>query len=515
MIRPIGFLNRRRMLAWLVLMLALPLAHAATLVVTRNDDPIADGCLAGDCSLREAVIAANANADSDLIQVPIGTFSLLDTLTVSNPVQIYGSADGTTKVDGDGDDPAFSIVDAVSVKLAHLTIRSHGAHAVDSDKLADTIFEFVTIPDVDSQVWVIDGFGGTGSLDIRASEIHSYIDCGALRECRIIDSSIQRLQVGNGFDSQTRLVIERTTIDGDLAGIVVQTNDDVLITDSTIRNTNIGLQILAGTPASVLLDHLDYSANYGPVLVSVPTAITVVDGEFASNVRDTSGSGPAAIDAGGASDWDISRSTFAGNTGAGAVGGAVLVHEAAHVAIRNSTFSGNTFAVASAAGARGGAIGYASDPAGTLLLLQHVTIVPPTVGPAGVLGTALGGTGGESGLVLNVLNSIIRGSCSLDANAMDANLGNIESSGDTCDFDSGNNLVNVSSGALALGSLGDHGGATRTYQPASTSPAIDGASAAFCLDADQRGYQRPFGAGCDVGALELGAEDRLFANGFD
>ncbi len=514
--RPMMFLQRRCMLAWLVAMLVLPLAHAATIVVTRNDDPIPDGCAVGDCSLREAVIAANANPDSDLIQVPIGTFSLLGTLTLSNPVQIYGSPDGTTKVEGNGADPAFSIVGAISVKLAHLTIRSHAAHAVDSDQRADTIFENVTIPDSDSQVFVLAPHDGAGSLDIRVSDIHSYIDCGNVRECRIIDSAIQRLQVGNGINSQARLVIERTTIDDDLGGIVVQTNNTVQIVDSTIRNTGIGLDITAGTPTSVLLDHLDYSANLVPVFVNVPAAVTVVDSEFASNVRDSFNSGPAAIDAGGGSVWDISRSTFVSNVGDGAVGGALLVHNAAHVAVRNSTFSGNSFTIAAAGNAaRGAAIGYASDPAGTSLVLQHVTIVGPTVFPAGLLGTALGGTGGETGLVLNVFNSIIRGSCKLDTNAMDANFGNIESSANTCDFDANNNTTGVSSATLALGTLGDHGGATQTYQPGFFSPAVDGGAAAFCLDTDQRGYQRPVGAGCDVGALEVGAVDRIFGNGFE
>ncbi|MGA9333702.1 MAG: choice-of-anchor Q domain-containing protein [Rudaea sp.] len=519
--RPIMFMNRRRVLAWLVLMLALPLAHAATIVVTRNDDPSPDGCAAGDCSLREAVIAANADPGSDLIQVPIGTFSLLGALTVSNNVQIYGSADGTTKIDGNGDEPAFSIDGAISVKLAHLTIRSHGAHAVDSDQRADTIFEYVTIPDSDGQVHVLAPHDGVGSLDIRVSDIHSYIDCGDVRVCRIIDSSIQRLQVGEGVSAQTLLIIERTTIDGDLGsgingGIVVQTNNTVQIVNSTIRNTDVGLDIIAGTPTSVLLDHLDYSANLVPMFVNVPTTVTVVDSEFTSNVRDSYYSGPAAIDAGGGSVWDISRSTFVSNVGDGTVGGAVLVHEAARVAVRNSTFSGNSFTTAAAGnGARGAAIGYVSDPAITSLALQHVTIVAPTISPAGLLGTALGGTGGETGLVLNVLNSIIRGSCKLDTNAMDANFGNIESSADTCDFDANNNTTGVSSATLALGSLGDHGGATQTYQPAFSSPAVDGGAAAFCLDTDQRGYQRPVGAGCDVGALEVGAVDRIFGNGFD
>ena len=43
----------------------------------------------------------------------------------------------------------------------------------------------------------------------------------------------------------------------------------------------------------------------------------------------------------------------------------------------------------------------------------------------------------------------------------------------------------------------------RGYIPAADSPALDYAQA--CPATDQRGYPRPLGAGCDVGAIERGA----------
>jgi len=44
-----------------LLLLAGQCAVAETLVVTRDDDPVPNGCLPGDCSLREAIAGANAN----------------------------------------------------------------------------------------------------------------------------------------------------------------------------------------------------------------------------------------------------------------------------------------------------------------------------------------------------------------------------------------------------------------------------------------------------------------------
>src|SRR5687767_9363348 len=53
---------------------AAPAAITATLVVTKTTDT-ADGVCDTDCSLREAIAAANANSDDDLItfDIPIAT----------------------------------------------------------------------------------------------------------------------------------------------------------------------------------------------------------------------------------------------------------------------------------------------------------------------------------------------------------------------------------------------------------------------------------------------------------
>jgi hypothetical protein len=52
------------------------MAQAADLVVTRYDDPAPDGCQVGDCSLREAIIQANAGSDMDRIHLSQGLYEL-------------------------------------------------------------------------------------------------------------------------------------------------------------------------------------------------------------------------------------------------------------------------------------------------------------------------------------------------------------------------------------------------------------------------------------------------------
>ena len=94
-----------------------PTTHAATTinVTTTNDEVNNDG----DCSLREAVRAANldkavdncpAGDGSDIINVPTGTYNLTDgTLRVTESVQIRGVSADETIIRGDNNSSVISI----------------------------------------------------------------------------------------------------------------------------------------------------------------------------------------------------------------------------------------------------------------------------------------------------------------------------------------------------------------------------------------------------------------------
>jgi CSLREA domain-containing protein len=92
--------------------LAPPLA-AADFVVTRYDDPVPGACLADDCSLREALVAANSGADLDRIVLSAGVYAvnlagidddaaLTGDLDVIQDVEIVGAGAGLTAIDGTG-----------------------------------------------------------------------------------------------------------------------------------------------------------------------------------------------------------------------------------------------------------------------------------------------------------------------------------------------------------------------------------------------------------------------------
>ncbi|HLF57826.1 MAG TPA: hypothetical protein VI942_13375, partial [Thermoanaerobaculia bacterium] len=99
-------------IAALTTSLQAPLA-AVDIWVTRYDDPVPNGCLPTDCSLREAVIAANADPDFDVIRLSAGDYLLTlagtgedaaadGDLDLLESVDVVGLAPALTRLVGDG-----------------------------------------------------------------------------------------------------------------------------------------------------------------------------------------------------------------------------------------------------------------------------------------------------------------------------------------------------------------------------------------------------------------------------
>ncbi|HEY3186754.1 MAG TPA: CSLREA domain-containing protein, partial [Solirubrobacteraceae bacterium] len=122
-------------------------AAAATIPVTSSADDIV---VNGNCTLREAVIAANSDTaqdacpagnGTDTIQVPAGTYTLLlagpgedaaagGDLDVTASVDVVGAGAPTTVIDGNATDRVLDIDPAstgISVTLSGLTIRNGSA----------------------------------------------------------------------------------------------------------------------------------------------------------------------------------------------------------------------------------------------------------------------------------------------------------------------------------------------------------------------------------------------------
>jgi CSLREA domain-containing protein len=103
---------------------------ATTFPVTKTADTN-DGTCDPDCSLREAIDAANTNPGADDVPVPAGTYLLtLGQLTVSDDVSIAGAGQTNTIIDGNASDRVFEI-EAIAgvVEISGVTIQNGNAYS--------------------------------------------------------------------------------------------------------------------------------------------------------------------------------------------------------------------------------------------------------------------------------------------------------------------------------------------------------------------------------------------------
>ena len=119
--------------AALLALAGAPHAAAATFSVSRTDDPAPGACQPGDCSLREAVLAANAGSGGDMIALPAGHFRLTipgpgedagaaGDLDITKNVTITGSGARLTVIDGQGIDRVFDVAGGVTAEIDDVTV---------------------------------------------------------------------------------------------------------------------------------------------------------------------------------------------------------------------------------------------------------------------------------------------------------------------------------------------------------------------------------------------------------
>jgi CSLREA domain-containing protein len=110
------------------------LGAGAVFVVTRTDDPAPDGCAVNDCSLREAIIAANATEAADTISLPGGTYTLTRAgaaedaastgdLDITRDLTINGSGSSSPIIDAGGLD---RVIHARDPNFSGITVAING-----------------------------------------------------------------------------------------------------------------------------------------------------------------------------------------------------------------------------------------------------------------------------------------------------------------------------------------------------------------------------------------------------
>jgi len=261
------------------------------------------------------------------------------------------------------------------------------------------------------------------------------------------------------------LTIDNITGENEAATGDLDITDDIVINGNAAAATVIDADLI-----DRVFDILGASATF--------TDLTIKGGSV------TSDGGGIAVDATGS--LTMSTSTVSGNTTT--LNGGGIATAGGAVGLTNVTLSGNT-------AANGGGL----DCTGACTL-TNVTVTANTAPTAGD-GVRQTGAGTITFLNTIVGNNLSGGvtECAGSAANLISTSNNLSSDA-SCDFTSAGDQVSTDP---LLGALADNGGPTFTHHLLSSSTAVDGGTNTGCQASDQRGYARPLGTSCDIGAYEL------------
>ncbi len=456
-----------------ILATAVP-ASAAVFTPTRFDDPVPDACAPADCSLREAIRAANAAAGPDTIPLQAGTYTLQQVgtdeddaldgdLDITDDLTITGMGPAATTVDGNGavtlervfavDPVTGGASPAVSFSMLRIT---GGTDSLGLGILSENEAR-VTITDVTISGNTGDSFGGgIFNQDDAVMTITS---------STISDNQIDSFGGGIFNQNDAVMTITSSTISGNRltdsfgSGIMNQGDARLTITNSTISGNSA-----AGT--------------FGGAIFNQDDAVLTVEGTTV--IGNTSGGLGGGMFLQSDSVTTITNTTVSGNS-AVTDGGGIWVQSAPTVTLGNVTITGNRADSNNDADGDGGGIRVDDAFTGTFTLRN--TIVAGNADPTSDPDCRGALTSGGYNLV-----GIVSPDCTFSSGTADK---------------TGTPAAPIDP---KLGALADNGGPTQTHALLTGSPAIDagnpatpGSGGSACPAADQRGLAR----NCDIGAYEL------------
>jgi CSLREA domain-containing protein len=454
----------RRSFIATVLLAQLGLAGAAranTYQVNSTADAVdvapGDGSCAsasGSCTLRGAIQEANAHPGADTIVLPAGEYDLTipgqgedaaatGDLDITDDLTITGAGAAITIVDGKQLDRVFHVDPAgkkISAVISGITIRN-GKTTLIPFVLADGGAVLLGVPNT------LGGPVPSGSLTLT--------DC-------IVRDSVSGASGGGLRNGSGTMTLIRTLVTGNVAGRQA----------GGIRNGNLGKLLLL---QSTVADNTAYQDGGG---------VWSGEGDFST-----------------ATSLTVIDSTISGNQ-AGGGGGGIAAYRGI-VFARNCTLSGN---VAGGPGSYGGGIGF---------LESQGTVASCTItGNRSSTPNAGGGGGGIAGSPeVTLTNTLVAGNTTAGiawdcSGPMTSGGHNLIGNAVGCVLQ-GNTQGNVTGVDASLGPLANNGGPTLTHALLAGSPAIDtgdpaqpGSGGTACPASDQRGFFRPQGAACDIGAVE-------------
>jgi CSLREA domain-containing protein len=452
----------------------------AALIVNELADELNDD---GDCSLREAIQAANTNTAADacgsgdvlsdsITFAVIGTINLTEQLSVDagGPLEIDGA--GAVSISGGSSVGIFSVNPGAELTLQNLVLingrAGTGGGIYNNGTLTLTGSTLSGSHAINSGGGIYSAYGGTMSITNSTLSGNYAADGGGIENwgrMNITGSTLSGniAEFAGGINNLGTLNITESILSGNGAF-----NGGGILNQSTITITN---STLSGNSATNVGGGIE---NYSGMLTITNSTLSGNSAGYGGGIENMS-------------SMNITGSTLSGNS-AGASGGGIS--NGWMMTITNSTLSGNS------AGSHGGGI----------FNYSTLTIMDSTLSGNSAYGG--GGIDNYSG-TLTITNSIVAnspsgGECTASSPITDN--GHNISSDDTCGFDPANgSLPNTNP---LLGVLADNGGPTWTHALLEGSPAIDAGDDAQCPASDQRGVHRPLDgnrdglAVCDIGSFE-------------
>jgi CSLREA domain-containing protein len=451
----------------------------STITVNTTDDELNTD---GDCSLREAIQAANTNAavdacttgsGADTITVPAGTYTLTiagagenanatGDLDITDSVTINGAGAGTTTIQAgtdatNGIDRVLQVLSGPTVSISDVTIANGKCSGSDGG-----------------------GIYNAGTL--------------AMTNSTFSGNRTEWPHRGGGIfnDDDGTLTVTNNTFSGNYGSSGIMNEGALTVTNSIFSGNSDGGIKNAGTLTVTNSTFSGNSADYGGGIANEGGSST---GEGRAVVMNSTFSGNSTMFRGGGiynffGTLTVTNSTFSGNS-ANEGGGIGNIHST--MTVTNSSFSGNS----------------ANDGGGIYSPGSTLTVTNSTFSRNSALTYPGGGIRIYKG-TLTLNNSILAnttsgvdcyndfGTISGTNNLIETDAGGANACGTTAPIHSDPNL----------GPLADNGGPTQTFALLPGSPAIDAGDDAICAaspvnNTSQNGVTRPQGVHCDIGSFEV------------
>jgi CSLREA domain-containing protein len=457
-----------------VMAAAVPAAEAATFTVTRTDDPTPNGCAPGDCSLREAVIAANA-AGTHEIRLTSGSTYTLSIPGDANPTDGDLNASGSMRIVATGALPAS--IDGNSGVTGNRVMAVGG--------LANVTLENIAIG------------GGKALLGGDNVARGGGVLVGAGGSFTMLGGEI-------GGNSATRDA-PQNGLGGGIYSAGTTTLDNVLIDNNSANGTGAlggGVYVAGGTTTITNSSLRSNSGLFGGALAGDGGTTNVLNTTISRNNAGAVGGALFAING---PEFNLHNVNVDRNRAGDSAGG--IRARDATVRLRNTTVTANEAPVA-------GGISVQDDTGGDdgSIRLANSLIAGNTGGGSPDCLDQTGGQVTSSGY--NLIGDMGAGGCSLLAQpgdqfgntgpgvpTIDARLDSPKPNGGPPVYDRGGNPELFITNGLLPGSPAINAGAPAAVQ----TPVPCGAT-------DARGVPRSLGGRCDTGAYELVKCQRAVVN---